>query len=104
MRHWALGAGVQLISDAAEGALVESLASVMQFLEDVDDEDLDPRIAIRWMEWVSYLLNQLPKPDRLAVAALCRERMDQASDPWMRQALETLCTGCGLDEDYEDED
>jgi len=93
-----------LLSDAAEGALVESLASVMRFLEDVDDEVLDPRIAIKWMEWVSYLLSQLPKPDRYAVAALCRSRAEQASDPWMRQALEDLCTGCGLGEDYEETD
>jgi hypothetical protein len=93
-----------LLSDAAEGALVESLASVIQFLEDVDDEVLDPDIAIKWMEWASYLLNQLPKADRHAVAALCRARMDQASDPWMRRALEGLCTGCGLDEGYGDED
>jgi hypothetical protein len=91
----------RLLSDAAEGALVESLASVVQFLEEVDDEDLEPRIAIRWMEWVSYLLNQLPKADRHAVVALCRTRMEQTSDTWIRGALESLYTGCGLDEDDE---
>jgi hypothetical protein len=88
-----------LLSDAAEVALVESLASVVQFLEDVNDEDLDPDLAVRWMEWVSHLLNELSKTDRHAVVALCRARMDQTSDPWMRKALEGLYSGCGLDED-----
>ena len=88
-----------MLSDAAEAALVESLASVVQFLEEVDDEDLDPQVAVRWMEWVSYLLNQLPKADRQAVVSLCRARMDEAGDPWMRKALEGLYSGCGLDED-----
>jgi hypothetical protein len=88
-----------LLSDAAEAALIESLASVVQFLEDVDDEVLEPDIAIRWMEWVSHLLNQLPKADRRAVVSLCHARMDQTSDPWMRKALEGLFSGCGLDED-----
>jgi len=92
-----------VLSDAAEAALVESLASVVQFLEEVDDEDLNPHIAIRWMEWVSYLLNQLPKAGRQAVVSLCRARLDQASDPWMRKALEGLYSGCCLDEDDEDD-
>ena len=94
----------QVLSDAAEAALVESLASVVQFLEETDDEDLEPDIAIRWMEWVSYLLNQLSKADRRALTSLRRARMDQTSDPWMRKALEGLYSGCGLDEDHEDED
>ena len=91
--------GVKLLSDAAEAALVESLASVVKFLDDVDDEDLAPDLAVRWMEWVSYLLNQLSTADRRAVVTLCRVRMDQTSDPWIRKALEGLYFGCGLDED-----
>ncbi len=70
-----------------------------QFLEDVDDEILDPDIAIKWLEWVSYLLNQLSEEDRRAVVTLCRARMDHATDPWMRKALEGLYSGCGLDQD-----
>lgn len=86
-----------MLSDAAEQAMVESLAGLMLMLEDAGDELIHPDMVVSWMEYVSRRLNLLSQPDRRTLVALCRARMDQMGDPWMRRALESLYSGCGLE-------
>lgn len=83
----------QVLSDAAEAALVESLASVMQSLDRVDDEDLDEYLATNLMEYVCYRLNQLSKQDRHAVATRSSSSACTCCSSWRWRPGESMSPG-----------
>ncbi|MFI0350391.1 hypothetical protein [Actinomadura sp. 9N407] len=89
------------MGEVVERALLESLAWLLMAINKTDDDEVDPDIAVRWMEDAAVPLGALSRADRTALAELCRERAAEAEDPSMREALQMFLTGFGLDDDEE---
>jgi hypothetical protein len=81
-------------------AVVESLAWLLVFLDEVPADEVDPDAAVRWTENATSALWRLSTRERRELAAFCRAFAEEADDPGLREALLQLIRGADLDHDY----
>jgi hypothetical protein len=81
-------------------AVVESLAWLLQFLDEAPDEEVNPDAAVRWTENATYALFRLPTQKRQELAAFCRAFAEETDSPGLREALLQFVRGSDLDHDY----
>ncbi|MEU6008613.1 hypothetical protein [Streptomyces sp. NPDC047453] len=80
-------------------ALAEALVDVLWFIEDSDDEQMDPDDAVKVLEGVAHLVSTLSSDQRQELIDLVGAMAAAESDPARREFLEGFPEGFGLIED-----
>ncbi|MEU1281449.1 maleylpyruvate isomerase family mycothiol-dependent enzyme [Streptomyces sp. NPDC005805] len=87
------------MSDALLNALAEALAGVVASIDASDEEELDPDIAVRWLEDAGAVLDRLSPAGRTRLARLFRDAAARQPAGPARSALLRVPEGFGLDDD-----
>lgn len=80
-------------------ALAEALVDVLWFVENAEDEQMDPDDAVKVMEGVAHLVSKLSSDQRNELIELLGTMAEAESDPARREFLEGFPEGFGLLED-----
>ena len=80
-------------------ALAEALVGVLSFVESCEDEQMNPDDAVKVLEDVAHLLNQLSSDQRSELLELLGAMAAMETDPARREFLEGFPEGFGLVED-----
>ncbi|WP_234376784.1 hypothetical protein [Streptomyces sp. TP-A0356] len=80
-------------------ALAEALVDVLWFIEDCEDEQMDPDDAVKVLDGVAHLVGQLSNEQRVEFLDLIGAMAAVETDPERREFLEEFPEGFGLVED-----
>ncbi|CAL9528351.1 hypothetical protein [Streptomyces griseomycini] len=88
-------------TDPLVTALAGLVVDVVRFLDDCDDDEVDPDSAVKMTESVSWVLLQLPPDQRERLLRVLADMAGAEPDPGRREFLESFPFTCGLVEDRE---
>ncbi|MGW1029183.1 hypothetical protein ACWD4J_36815 [Streptomyces sp. NPDC002577] len=77
------------------------VVDVVWFLESCGDDEVDPDSAVKIMESVGWVLQQLPPDQRGRFLEALRDLAEAEPNPGRREFLESFPFACGLVEDRE---
>jgi hypothetical protein len=79
--------------------LTKVVAAYTYFFDTCDDSELDDRTALKQMEYAGYLLNQLPRADKLRLIGELSKLAAVETDPAYREFLARFAFAAGLVDD-----
>ncbi|MGW7522598.1 hypothetical protein [Streptomyces sp. NPDC054783] len=82
-------------------ALAEALVDVLWFVDDCEDEQMDPDDAVRVLEGVAYLVSLLSSDQRIEFIDLLGTMAEEETNPSRREFLESFPEDFGLADDAE---
>ncbi|CAL9528718.1 hypothetical protein SUDANB176_04005 [Streptomyces sp. enrichment culture] len=88
-------------TDPLVTTLAGLVVDVVRFLDDCDDDEVDPDSAVKMTESVSWVLLQLPPDQRERLLRVLADMAGAEPDPGRREFLESFPFACGLVEDQE---
>lgn len=88
-------------TDPLVPALAGVVVDVMWFLDTCGDDEVDPDSAVKMMESVGWVLQNLPSQQRDRFLQVLADLARAESDPGRKQYLESFPFASGLVEDQE---
>ncbi|CAM3420830.1 hypothetical protein [Stackebrandtia soli] len=82
--------------DAIHTALLNALCNCLVFLEQGDDDEVDPDSAVRTMETAAAALLDLAETDRTTLVAMIHQLADQETDKGRRMFVHGVPRMVGL--------
>lgn len=79
--------------------LVKAIAAAMMLLEHSPDDELDPDLAVRGLEWIAHELLQLAEGDRAEFRRLIESVAEQEPDEPTATFIRTIPFSLGLTEE-----
>ncbi|TDT94178.1 hypothetical protein EDD99_5361 [Streptomyces sp. 846.5] len=88
-------------TDPLVPALAGVVVDVLWFLDSCGDEEVDPDSAVKMMESVGWVLQNLPPQQRDRFLRVLADLARAETDPGRKEFLESFPFACGLVEDQE---
>jgi len=88
-------------TDPLVPALAGVVVDVLWFLDSCEDDEVDPDSAVKMMESVGWVLQNLPPEQRDRFLQVLSDLAQAESDPGRKEYLVSFPFACGLVEDQE---